>query len=402
MEWRHPVHNGSIVLRLWDSQRWETREQSLSWGNIKVQGGPLTPDLQSEAPILLVTGETPFPVMPLQLREQASYRVEVLWEGSSSPPELHCFPALTPPLLRSDPGVRRPHVFSGTLNFRDYVGETALALFSSQRELFRVALEVRSRKIDYIYDYVLLLDDIAGRLASLLLRLDSPVYASFRQGTAASLSVGDELFLVLRHLVRWPALRHAWESLQLQPPEVLARRIHKARTTEHPPRTSRELVTGYRQENSWVKAPSSLQLPAIANQQIPVTYTKQGLGLVVDKEPLLFAGALHERVSLLLHELRERYLSGKRASLVLEVEQLLLEWESLPMSPMLKQVRCQRLVRAPRQRFATDSRLRPMLEAWDILDVSIRLSWKGLADVILGPLRDLATLYEYWCFFVPL
>lgn len=397
MEWRQTRNNGEIVLRLWDSQRWETREHTLSWGNVQVWGGPLDPTLQNEAPILLITSETSFPVMPLQLREQASYRLEVLWEGAPQPPSLDCFPALSPPLLRSDPGWHRPYVYSGTLNFRDYVGETALVL-RGEEDILRVVLEVRSRKIGYLDDYVMLLNDLGRRLASLLLRLDSPVYASFQPGLQPSLGVGDEQFLLLRHLVRWPELRHSWDALLRQPPEVLTRTPRRVRTAQRQPRTSMELAAGYRSPNSWIRAPGSLPLPEAAQGRLPATFPHQALTLQRDPVILEFALSLHERVASMLSELRGRYERARRSSLVLEVERLQEEWSRLPTRPMLLR-RGRSAYRVPRQKLAHHPRLVLLLEAWDLLDLSLRLSWKGLADVILGPLRDLATLYEYWCFF---
>lgn len=42
---------------------------------------------------------------------------------------------------------------------------------------------------------------------------------------------------------------------------------------------------------------------------------------------------------------------------------------------------------------------RELVGFWDELELTLRLEWHLLAQALLGPLRDLARLYEIWCFF---
>ncbi len=391
---------GTLTVRLWDNQRWETREHLHQWQGISLFGGPTVSAVAQEAPLLFSLEKGPIAVVPIQLREQTSYRVEVSWVGERETPVLDCFPALSPPVLRPDPGWHRPRVFSGTLNFRDYVGETALVLHHQDREIFRAVLEVRSLKMGYLDDYVALLDSLGERLLALLLQLESPVFAPFvgRQGEQET--AGHELFLLLRHLVRWPPLQLAWEHLRRVSPQQLTRSRRLVPVERHPPRHGRDLVDGYQRRNSWVEAPTTWTLPKAARGLVPKHYPKHGLELQRDTPENRFVGLFHQRVSMLLDSLSQRYGKSGHWALREELRQLQHEWMRIPRwIPVVDKASSASGVPVPRQSLATQPLYRPFLEAWDLLSASLHLSWSGLAEAIAGPLRDLARLYEYWCFF---
>jgi hypothetical protein len=349
--------------------------------------------------MILTLESTPVPVMPLQLREQANYRLEVSWCGDIIP-DIKCFPNLSSVVLRQDPGSRRDQIWAGNLNFRDYVGETTLEIHSAQGELFRANLEVRSQKLGYLDDYVQLLDALAQRTSALLWRLGSPVYASCEVVNNQRVTLGDEQFLLLRHLVLSPELDNAWRNLSRAMPRHLVCSQQWCSMGRHVPRSGEELATGYRHANRWTTAPPSWELPAETQRQIPLRYARRFLELRCDTPENRFVRSLYEVLRDLLQNLRNRYHKLQNRTWVNELDRLLHIWEAAWRNvPFLHELQPIRGETIPRPTLAQNALYRPFLKAWEFVSGSLRLSWSELAEAVCGPMRDMAKLYEYWCFF---
>lgn len=402
VEWSVVFRHETLVIQLWETQGWEVRQQLREWNGIRLYGGPVSVEESTEAPLLFSLRPAPIVVMPLQLREQSNYRLEVYGEQKERLEAVSCFPLLSPPILRPDPGVRSSRLFSGTLNYRDYVGETALTLLGGGQEIFRIDLEVRSKKLSYLEDYVALLDALGQRWVGLLLQLDSPVFASFQGTGEGEPPGGDELFLVLRHIIRWPVLHEAWEKLRHAVPVGLTKATRIVRMDQQKPTSSREWLAGYRRENIWLQAPNTWSLPVQTQSRVPLYYPKQVLTETQHSPENQFVEQLVAWVMNLLQELESRYREAGRLSWVGELERLQEEWLVLSShhQPQVQSaMKTLSVVSVPESRLAMQPLYRPFLDVWRLLSSAQRLSWQDVADSMQGPLRDLAKLYEYWCFF---
>lgn len=362
----------------------------------EVKGSLLSVEALSQAPIVYDERTQPIAVSALQLREQTEYTVEVRWEGEGSRPDLSCFPHLSPPVLRTEPlSSDRKQVLRARLQFRDYVGATWLHIWVGGIRVFGVALEVRSKKIDYIEDYVALLDALAGHSVGLLLRMGSPVHSHMSPDLGEASSSGLELFLLLRHLIRAPAFEEALQAVQESPTQALAyewgwRPLHRVRATG--PLAIRRAI-----QRSGPMRP--VQIPGLPHTHLPAQMPQRTLTLAEDTPENRFVLTLLARLERLIQQLRHQ-LRGQPSSTQTELEQLLaLVNQARRLVPFVSKLEPLAPGVVPRDGLSSRAGYRELLQMWDALDAGLQLVWEELSGVIAGPLRDLAQLYEYWCFF---
>lgn len=86
-----------------------------------------------------------------------------------------------------------------TLNFSGYVGKGLFDVKTSKGHIVKIPFEVRSKKIDYLKDYPIMLEDIAEFSISLALGINSPLYRTYDLSDKTS-DTAYERFLILDYI----------------------------------------------------------------------------------------------------------------------------------------------------------------------------------------------------------
>ena len=66
--------------------------------------------------------------------------------------------------------------YKGHLQFSSYIGKTFLDIYKNDECLFKLPIEVRSRKIDYNNHYPLMIGDLSKYASGIIFELASPSY----------------------------------------------------------------------------------------------------------------------------------------------------------------------------------------------------------------------------------
>lgn len=299
--------------------------------------------------------------------------------------------------------------FTCTFNPGNYVGCSRLRIMAHDAALLDVRIEIRSLKLGYRDDYRSLLDDLVERVTALCFRFLSPT----------------SLTTEARRAQATPYLTYLLAQYVMDPtrfPAAIARINH------HPDRrlVREQCAVGFEQLRSinsktligLVTRPESLIRCSVAaapslrgrlKGYLPETmldertridfdtppnrFVKHALDAlcqVVSRLAALFANAGRERPSMADHcaeltsncRLWQRRLHEFRRLPFLETVKPL---EQVPSaSPVLLRREGYRQVR----------------DLYTRLMMSAAVRWDSLEELVSAPNKDLATLYEYWCFFV--
>ena len=302
--------------------------------------------------------------------------------------------------FRADPPRRwreispRTIVVSGQLRLKNHAGILDLNTpFGTP-----LMAEVVCRKIDYLTEFRALLDEVSGELAELLLQYDSPLSMPFSFSDLGSENDAALLFQ-MRHIFR-P------QNLPVAVDEVLARfhsHLADRLVTESINAVSEPQV------NSLV---DELDISVLASggplARLFRGYTPQEIAFLQPEETFDTAENRYvkyflEECELIAEQLATRLATRKKPSAAREaaswaerIDQMLAhpQWASvgpLRQFPSNSQVLQRR--QGYREVFKFDMALR----------LSLQLSWQRgdeFADGLLGDVRPVNEIYEYWCFFM--
>ncbi len=364
---------------------------SEAWGDLTLSCGG-APD--SGAPLIFVPDPAPG-LAHIQAREQTSYDVWLAWDGSESPQLRLGESADAIELKLSD---RQAYA---TLNWGNYVGASALNVYLGGREVMTMPIEVRSRKMGYLDDYRVMLDDISERLSALIFDYGSPtsVYAQRRM---QDVHVAYLDYLFLRYLMDAARLPLAFRLVMADPHRATVREpvwneISQARTVTpravyaigaHPERLTR---------------PSRRVAPAVQARlkgYVPQTILDERVLTTFDTPPNRFVKHFLEQLILKLRELEACFAQESRSiALSQECARWRRDLEHLTRTHFLEEVGAMHLYSAGSQVLLKRDGYRHLNDYYRRFLLTGKVTWEGFEDLLKTPNKDLATLYEYWGFF---
>ena len=356
---------------------------------------------EESAGYTLIFHETvqPFALSSLQLREQSEYLLEVESTSEETALSLECFPQFEPPILKTAPIQSRRSQFIGRLHFRDYVGSTRLEIWHEKQCIFSKQLEVRSQKLFYLFEYTALLNELSAHTSDLLLRLDSPVTAPFTIEASHKKSLGYEKFLLFRHLVNSQLLEDAIFRIQKDPSRELHQHIKDCPLGRRSPRNAQELQSGYQKNKGLIPTPLSLKQRGLPGH-LPSYYNRKNVTLERNTPENRFIKTLFSEWIQSIIELERGFAEAKHIQYLPELADMRQRLQQLENRLELpRTLRPLQGIPLPRQRLQGRPGYRELLQVWDQLQQILVLQWHDVAELLAGPIKDLAKLYELWCFF---
>lgn len=289
--------------------------------------------------------------------------------------------------------VSRTNPHSGTLMAGNEAGLLTLVLEDETGRLRASAgLEIVSAKLGYREDFRQLLEDIARRATDLLLRqrteMTSPMTATERPDPARLV----ERFFLLRGLLESGEFQRGLARVLSDPHRIL-----HAEAESLPLNRARRLT------------PSAVRWLATATPRQPVPaghcLTKRGLATVPlhlpHTRPTETGDTPENRF--VKYALRQM-LETLDACTVTERLQKEAWWLRAPLEqalahPLFAEVGTLTQLPTGSQVLARRSGYREVYQTWLAAQQALQLSWEGGQEVFGAGRRDVATLYEYWCFF---
>jgi predicted component of viral defense system (DUF524 family) len=325
----------------------------------------------------------------LQLKEGCSYEYELQNEKS----KLETIPGL---IIQS-----RKHAFRGRITPGNYVGRLPLRIIT-ESETIDLAVEVRSSKSDYRSEYRTMLEDITAECTDLLMIHSSPVTQKFTvdySGDSESLyqrfsfvqsMINSEDFnnAVLR-IINSPITRWKTETENID-----SRRVRRVSSSH-----IRQFASGNNRIPLSETHPLKSRMQSIPRELNTVIKTDT----LDNPENRFIKHALTEFarfsgfICLKIEEAGQSpvpniYYEAKR------LEEKLSEWLNHNTFREVSQITALPLNNPVLQR---KEGYREVFKIWLMYDLAAKLTWNGLdPDTYTTGKRDVATLYEYWLFFI--
>ncbi|GGC21448.1 hypothetical protein GCM10011363_42610 [Marivita lacus] len=352
-------------------------------------------------------GSAPVLFEQFQLRENTEYFVDVtlpqtvaeLIRGAPHPKSWP-FKERLATVFRSDPPRRwrtnedGSTTISGILRLRSHAGIIDLSL---DNEVSLVA-EVVCRKIGYLDEFRKLLDEVAEELSELLLQYDSPVSASFNLSEVTPNTEAALLFQ-LRNTMAEKNLPVALEEIK----RSFHSRLDHWRATEeigsvHEP----DILTFIEEFDASAVSkggPLANIFRGYSPREFPVIETRETSDTAENRYVKFFL----EELRLIAQRLLVSLARDRRNASLREVEQWINVLEDELSSSHWRRIGAFRNFPSNSQVLQKKRGYREILKLDLSLRMSLELPWKQaekLADGLIGDIRPVSELYEYWCFFI--
>ncbi|MGD0949032.1 MAG: DUF2357 domain-containing protein [Candidatus Binatia bacterium] len=307
------------------------------------------------------------------------------------------------PLTTDRPEVFEADTQSGTrgrLRPRLYTGMLPVTIRAGAIDIGRVALEVRSRKLDYLRHYRWMLRDIAEHCAELVMDRFAPAEQRFATDSARDAPTLYQRFAFLQSLVTGDAFEAAIHQVLGRP--------HRGWVDEPEPRHPSRGIP------ATSEVAQQLQMPGprcrwpngrseITGDFLParfhVSRTEETLDTPANRFVRFALMRWRDTAADIGHYLTCENRSAPVARGLREVEALIRYLDSLLSEQLFREV-------GPLDRFPAGDQVlqkregyRDLFRAYIQFEAAALLTWRGGEGVYGAGQRDVATLYELWSFF---
>lgn len=341
---------------------------------------------------------------PFQLRENTDYYIDITLPITKEQAIQHSqahqgwpFSPRLAPVFKSDPSRRWQEpvpgsvVISGRLQLRNHAGVLDL----STQYGGPLKTEIVCRKLNYFTEFKTMLDEVAEEMTELLLSYDSPASLLFTASSLDSSNLAGLLFQ-MRYVM-------ADENLPLALDEIFEQ-FHSTLTSS----LSYENISGIEEpsietlvdeldiSSFHVGGPLSTLFRGYTPQELPVNYTSEVTNTPENRYVKYFLEECLQVADWLSTNLTSQGKSAAR-----EARGWAEQLEDILSHDVWRDV-------GPFEQFPTNSQVlmkrrgyREILRFDLALRLSLELPWKHgaeLADGLLGDVRPVNQIYEYWCF----
>ena len=328
----------------------------------------------------------------LRLFEQRDYWWQVISPDGSKQSEV----GLTSSLKQAADGAElwRPKSGSGRFRFANYLGSAWIDADAPHAPRFRIAFDVASPKLDYEVEYRSMVESIGQECQQLLLDWATPTTLNISADPKKRTQTLLEQFLFLRHVLGPEKLDLYLEVLQRRPHSTLVKeRNWKPASIAEPSAFVRDPV---RLGRDWRRSAEGLMPGEICEERKFDSH---------DTPPNRFIKFALQSFRNVCDEVLNARLDGKPVwgttdTVVLEAVSLQHSLDAFLMLPLFNDVG--ELRRIPFESTTLQRRegYREILLAWLMLDAAVQIDWPGREDAYDGTNRNVATLYEFWLFFL--
>lgn len=297
------------------------------------------------------------------------------------------------------PRVRSPHIGSIAPNI--YTGTLAIPVVhqSTGRRFESILLEVQSAKIGYRDDYRNMMEFIAERCTELLMRSNSPVSQPFDIDHETDGQILYQRFAFIKSIISTEEFAGAVHRIVTNPvtrwtEESDYRDIRNTRRFANS--TIKEVLNG----GNRTRLPDAHPLNKLGISTLPQRIISTRKTDSVDtpenrfvKHALQEFLKLCEDINIRAHELRY-------GPLIRESEQLANVLEGQLQHTVFSHISRPTTLKLNSPVLQRKEGYRDVLRVWLMLYLAAKLVWSGGDDVYAAGKKDIATLYEYWLFFV--
>lgn len=389
---------GGLVLRIEEDGPGGRREQPQvspglpdGWTAIESTRSLAAASVKDRSPFVHDPSAPERGLAALRLFEFRDYYWEVKRENGGAVPEVIIRSSLKG---SADGVVWNPKETHGRFRVSNYLGSAWIEAQAGGEPPVRIAFEVASPKLDYEQEYRSMVEAIGAECQQLLLDWGTPTSLNVATDPDKRHETLLEQFLFLRHTLGPDKL-----DLYL---ETIARRPHSHLKREHDwkpagsANPARFISDPLRYGRDWHRAAGGIRPGQIQEDRKFDS---------LDTPPNRFVKFALQTfrnlcITVLSAELKGKRVFGPDDTVALEAQSMLRSLDAFLANAMFDDVGD--LQRIPFESTTLQRRegYREILLAWLMLDAAAQLEWPGRKDAYDGTTRDVATLYEYWLYFV--
>lgn len=272
--------------------------------------------------------------------------------------------------------------YKGSLQFSSYVGKTFLDIYKNNECVFKLPIEIQSRKLNYNNHYPQMIGDLSAYSSGIIFKLNSPIYQQFKLSDYTNQSKYEK-FMLLEYILREEHLpsiieylsRNLYSTLEnvkeevpisfasnINPDDLIDAIIDSAELYENMPLTIKE-----------TKYEDTID---VAENRFYKYFLELLSNLVDDLLKQIHEGYAHDKLLVYDNELNN-YLSQKYFD---DISRL----TYIPLNSQILQKK---------------EGYRDILSYYLMFEFGFKLNWKKLTDEIKGHEKKVYNLYEYWCYF---
>ncbi|MDB6025614.1 MAG: hypothetical protein JWM68_1837 [Verrucomicrobiales bacterium] len=282
----------------------------------------------------------------------------------------------------------------GTFKFVNYLGSAWIEVSHHGVAYAKVRFDVITNKIDFETEYRSMVESIAEECQQLLLEWGSPTALNIVSNPEKQAQVLLEQFLFLRHMLGPERLELYLETLRRNPHTRLEKeRDWKPSASAHPGLFIKDPL---RYGRDWQRAGSGGSMVAGFNAGEILEERKFDS---LDTPPNQFVKFALENFRSLCDQVMEA-LQEEQGTAYCEAASMRDALDSFLTSAFFDDVGELQRVPFESQTLQKREGYREILNAWLMLDAAAQIDWPGRKDAYDGTNRDVATLYEYWLYFV--
>ena len=358
-------------------------------------------------PAICWRDDTPVLFECLQLRENTDYFIDVTLPMPKAEAARKSLQKPTWPfserlraVFKPDPPKRwrEPNpssvVISGQLHLRNHAG--ILNLSTENGAVLRA--EVVCRKISYLAEFQVLLNEVAEFLTELLLQYDSPVSVAFDLTDARTANLAAVLFQ-MRYVMAEDNLPLAVEEMLSQVHATLATETSMRAITEVEEPSVEVLVNSLEVSLFEAGGPLARLFRGYTPREMPVDEVTE----IIDTPENRYVKHFLEEGALLAQWLTTNLKEQGKVAAAREAAGWVLHLQELLAHDTWRDVGIMRQFPSNSQVLLKRRGYKDLLRFDLALRLSLTLPWsqgEKLAEGLTGDIRPVSELYEYWCFFL--
>ena len=289
-----------------------------------------------------------------------------------------------------------PNSTNGFLSFGSYVGKSYFDIYRDNNPIFKIPLEVRSRKIDYASEYAAMIGDLSKYSQNLIYESSSPLFQSFELDDISD-KISYEEFMLLEYLFKDENLPSTIE--------YLSRNLYSALTD-----TKEEVPTSFASNinpNDLIDVFSNSENLEKSTDTSSIWY-KQTKGYVplrinetkyidnIDVPENRFYKNFLESIENLITELLKKAPEGYIRDKLLIYKETISAYLT---QRYFKDISMMDYVPLNSQLLQKKEGYRDILQYYLMFELGFRLKWDEIANEFKGNEKKLFELYEYWSYF---
>ncbi len=325
-------------------------------------------------------------ILPLRLKETVRYKCRVESKDKSD----NC--NFNPHLKNEDNKllkIERDEKNSFTFQFINYLGKAAI-IFNDGKNEYSFDFEVVPDKINYEEDYVKLTEAIADECSALLLDYTSPTALTFRQDSSKDSSILEQ-FIFLRQFCFSDNLESLFASIKRNPDSLLVKEEELKPFGSGIP-SKKFFSNPFFHSRSWMQIRDASYLPG----EVTTIHKYDSYDTPANRF-IKFALISFSEICTKILEKVEIDKNGKEY--FSEAKRIINQIDDILNDTFFDDINDLEIMPVNNQILEKREGYSQIFNAFSMIDLALKLDWKGKDDAYTGEAKNTALLYEYWLFF---